>query len=348
MDIDLLSKMVKELILDNERVVLPGLGSFVAEIVPATFSDKGYTINPPYRKLYFRSKPDGDSDLIPFYAKSNSVSEEIAEKVIVDFVSELKAVLFQKKTVIFPGLGRLRATKENAVFFVADEELDIYPAGFGLEPISLKTHQESAEEVTAAVEGLRNILEEQIPAPQQEQQEQLDQQPEPQPEVQPEQQKAQAQVVTDVLNIVSNDQKIETNIVFVDDADEFADFEMVIEDKEEEIVEEEIFFTVEEMPKFRGGGLPEFRNWVQQNVKYPQIALENGIQGNVVIQFVVGPDGKMTNFKVLQSPDKTLADATIEVLKKANEMKNGWKPGKQRGKPVKVSFTLPVAFKIQN
>ena len=168
----------------------------------------------------------------------------------------------------------------------------------------------------------------------------------PEPEVQP--QKAQAQVVTDVLNIVSNDQKIETNIVFVDDADEFADFEMVIEDKEEEIVEEEIFFTVEEMPKFRGGGLPEFRTWVQQNVKYPQIALENGIQGNVVIQFVVGPDGKMTNFKVLQSPDKTLSDATIDVLKKANEMKNGWKPSKQRGKPVKVSFTLPVAFKIQN
>ena len=177
--------------------------------------------------------------------------------------------------------------------------------------------------------------------------EQIDNTRQDQPETPPEQQKAQAQVVTDVLNIVSNDQKIETNIVFVDDADDFDDFEMVIEDKEEDIVEEEIFFTVEEMPKFRGGGLPEFRNWVQNNVKYPQIALENGIQGNVVVQFVVGPDGKMTNFKVLQSPDKTLADATIEVLKKANEMKNGWKPGKQRGKPVKVSFTLPVAFKIQ-
>ena len=158
MDIDLLSKMVKELILDNERVVLPGLGSFVAEIVPATFSDKGYTINPPYRKLYFRSKPDEGSDLIPFYAKSNSVSEEIAEKVIVDFVTELKAVLFQKKTVIFPGLGRLRATKENNVFFVADEDLDIYPEGFGLEPISLKTHTATAVEVKAAVSDLKSIL----------------------------------------------------------------------------------------------------------------------------------------------------------------------------------------------
>ena len=162
MDIDLLSKMVKELILDNERVVLPGLGSFVAEIVPATFSDKGYTINPPYRKLYFRSKPDEGSDLIPFYAKSNSVSEEIAEKVIVDFVTELKAVLFQKKTVIFPGLGRLRATKENNVFFVADEDLDIYPEGFGLEPISLKTHTATAVEVKAAVSDLKSILTEPV------------------------------------------------------------------------------------------------------------------------------------------------------------------------------------------
>ena len=162
MDIDLLSKMVKELILDNERVVLPGLGSFVAEIVPATFSDKGYTINPPYRKLYFRSKPDEGSDLIPFYAKSNSVSEEIAEKVIVDFVTDLKSVLFQKKTVIFPGLGRLRATKENNVFFVADEDLDIYPEGFGLEPISLKTHTASAGEVKAVVSDLKSILTESV------------------------------------------------------------------------------------------------------------------------------------------------------------------------------------------
>ena len=178
--------------------------------------------------------------------------------------------------------------------------------------------------------------------------EQIDNTRQDQPEVQPEQQKAQAQVVTDVLNIVSNDQKIETNIVFTDDADDFDDFEIVIEEKEEEIEEEEIFVTVEEMPTFQGGGLPEFRNWVQSHVKYPQIALENGIQGNVVIQFVVGPDGKMTNFRVLQSPDKTLSDATIAVLEEANKLKKGWKPGKQRGKAVKVSFTLPVKFAIQN
>lgn len=166
MDIDLLSKMVKELILDNDRVVLPGLGCFVAEMVPSTFSDKGYTINPPYRKLYFRAKPDEGDALTKFYAKTNKVEMEVADKIIIDFVAELKSVLFTKKTVIFPGLGRMRATKENNVFFISDEELDIYPAGFGLEPISLKTHQESAEEVSAAVEGLKSILDETVHEPQ--------------------------------------------------------------------------------------------------------------------------------------------------------------------------------------
>ena len=158
MDIDLLSKMVKELILDNDRVVLPGLGSFVAEVVPSTFSDKGYTINPPYRRLFFRSKPDEGNELAEFYASTNQVDRIVAERIITDFVAELKPLLHSKKVIVFPGLGRLRATKENTVFFVADEDLDIYPAGFGLEPISLKTHQETKEEVSAAVVGLKSLL----------------------------------------------------------------------------------------------------------------------------------------------------------------------------------------------
>lgn len=168
MDIDLLSKMVKELILDNDRVVLPGLGSFVAEIVPSTFTDRGYTITPPYRRLYFRSKPDEGEMLVRFYAETNNVEPEMAERIIRDFVSELKSVLHVKKTVVFPGLGRLRATKENNVFFVADEDLDIYPAGFGLEPISLKTHEETPQEVAAAVEVLKEIIEEPVQEPIQE------------------------------------------------------------------------------------------------------------------------------------------------------------------------------------
>ena len=120
-----MSKMVKELILDNDRVVLPGLGSFVAEIVPSTFSDRGYTINPPYRRLFFRSRPDEGDMLAKFYAESNNVQPEIAERIINDFIAELKNVLHTRKTVVFPGLGRLRATKENNIFFVADEDLDI-------------------------------------------------------------------------------------------------------------------------------------------------------------------------------------------------------------------------------
>jgi protein TonB len=161
---------------------------------------------------------------------------------------------------------------------------------------------------------------------------------------QPEQQKAKTQVLADVLTIVSNDTKIETpDLLFSDDASAFDDFEFEVEEVVETIVEEEIFVTAEEMPTFQGGDLSKFRNWVQSNVKYPQIALENGIQGNVVIKFVVEKDGKLSNIQVLQSPDKTLADAAVQVLQKSPK----WKPGKQRNKPVRVTYTLPVSFKIQ-
>ena len=163
MDIDLFSKMIKELILDNDRVVLPGLGCFVAEMVPATFSDKGYTINPPYRRLYFRAKPDTDDSLVNFYAETNGLDRGVACRILGDFIAELRTIIYTKKLVVLPGLGRLRATKENNIFFIPDEDLDIYPAGFGLEPISLKTHKETAQEVSAAVVGLRSILDDVVP-----------------------------------------------------------------------------------------------------------------------------------------------------------------------------------------
>lgn len=159
MNIDLLSKMVGELILDYDRVSLPGLGAFVAEMVPAIFADKGYTINPPYRKLSFRSGAQSDTVLSDFYASSNNIQKEYAERVVTEFIAELKTVLFSKKIVVFPGLGRLRATKENNVFFVPDEDLDIYPEGLGLEPVSLKSHIQTPAEVSAAVSGLRAMVE---------------------------------------------------------------------------------------------------------------------------------------------------------------------------------------------
>ena len=150
--------MVYDLILGNDRVTLPGVGTFVAEMVPATFTDRGYTINPPYRKLSFRSSGPADTLLVDLYAASVNVSKEVAERVLGEFLSELKAVLFAKKTVVFPGLGRLRATRENNIFFVADEFLDIFPEGFGLEPLSLKARRETVEEISRSVEQLGEIL----------------------------------------------------------------------------------------------------------------------------------------------------------------------------------------------
>lgn len=159
MDIDLLAKMVRDIILEKDEVALPGLGMFVAEFVPASFSDKGYTINPPYKRLSFRQvdKPD-DMTLALLYAKANNIGEDTAAHFVNDFLVGLKNLLMEKKNVLLPGLGKLRATRENTFFFIADEDLDIYPEGFGLEAVSLKTHQETVSEVAETMAGLRSIL----------------------------------------------------------------------------------------------------------------------------------------------------------------------------------------------
>ena len=164
MDIDLLAKMVGELILDNDEVSLPGVGTFVAEVMPSSFSDKGYTINPPYRKLSFRQRETSDGLLAALYARANGVDEQTAASILGKFLSELRETLKVRKTVIFPGLGRLRATRENNFFFIPDEDLNIYPEGFGLEPLSLKTHVETEDDMRAAVASLQQILDEPAPA----------------------------------------------------------------------------------------------------------------------------------------------------------------------------------------
>lgn len=159
MDIDLLAKMVGDLILEHDEVALPGVGTFVAEMVGASFSDKGFVINPPYRKLSFRQR-EGDPDLlIDFYARTNSLDKATASRILSQFLSEMKEILKTKKYIIFPGLGRLRATRENLFFFVPDEDLNIYPEGFGLESVSLKSHEEVAEiaELTETVDALADI-----------------------------------------------------------------------------------------------------------------------------------------------------------------------------------------------
>lgn len=158
MDIELLSKMIGELVRDRSEVGLPGLGSFVSEFVPASFSDRGYTINPPYKRVTFVPGQAEDDSLVKLYAQSNDIDEDQSRAILLHFLEETKKVLIDKKTVVFPGLGRLRATRQNNFFFITDESLDIYPEGFGLSPISLKNQEETAVELHHVVESLADIL----------------------------------------------------------------------------------------------------------------------------------------------------------------------------------------------
>ena len=159
MDIDQLTKIISDIILTRDEVTLPGLGSFVAEEVAASFSDKGYTINPPYRRLSFRPYQGKDNSLAEAFAKSENISVEDALAQLKDFLGKLKEVLKQRKSIIFPGLGHLRATKENNFFFVCDEEIMIYPEGFGLHPVSLKSrvHEPVELEKQAQSEALSRL-----------------------------------------------------------------------------------------------------------------------------------------------------------------------------------------------
>ena len=142
-------------------------------------------------------------------------------------------------------------------------------------------------------------------------------------------------VVSDMLEVVTNDTKIETEI-------DFAEFDMnqaieVAPVQTEEVFEEEIFIIVEEKASFMGGDEGTFRNWVQQRVKYPAIAQENGIQGKVIISFVV-------NIEVLRTPDSTLSDEAVRIIKSSPK----WTAAKQRNKSVRQKFVIPIDFRISD
>ena len=150
-------------------------------------------------------------------------------------------------------------------------------------------------------------------------------------------------VITDILNIVTNDEKIETSVDFAEFAEDVEIIQQVA--VEEEVIEDDQpFVKVEQMPSFQGGDLMTFRNWVMQKVKYPQIAQENNITGRVLLMFVIERDGSLTNIQVLQTPDSSLSDEAIRVLKSSPK----WTPGKQRNQAVRVKYTLPIDFRIQN
>lgn len=155
--------------------------------------------------------------------------------------------------------------------------------------------------------------------------------------------KVEVKVIADLLQVVTNDTKITTDVDFAE-FDEDTEVLQQVEVVEEEIAEDEPFFRVETMPSFQGGDLNTFRNWVQSNVRFPQIALENGIQGRVALSFVIERDGRLTNIQVLSTPDRSLSEAAVEVLERSPK----WTPGKQRNQTVRVKYTLPVDFRVQN
>lgn len=145
MDIELLSKMIVELVRVHDTVTLPGLGSFVSSGMPASFSDKGFTINPPYRKLSFVPGESGDRYLAELYSGSNGIDIAAGESILKAFLLETKEALKQQKSIALPGLGRLRATRDNKFFFVEDADAKIGFEEFGLEPVSLKNHTPAVE-----------------------------------------------------------------------------------------------------------------------------------------------------------------------------------------------------------
>ena len=149
--------------------------------------------------------------------------------------------------------------------------------------------------------------------------------------------------VSNILQVIENDSQMQTDIDPAD-LDVFDIVEVIPQARDEQIEDEQIFLRAETMPSFQGGDLNAFRVWVLQNVKFPQLALENGVKGRVVLSFVIDKDGRLTNIEVLQSPDRTLTEEAVRVLNKSPK----WSPGKQRDQVVRVKYTLPVDFRMQN
>lgn len=148
--------------------------------------------------------------------------------------------------------------------------------------------------------------------------------------------------VTEVLNIVEDDVEIEDELEIEDtEADQETAVEIVEIDDEEEEDEAQVFYIVENMPEFPGGD-SELRKYINQNVKYPEIAKENGIQGRVFIQFVVNKKGRVEQVKVVRGVDPSLDKEAVRVI----ESLPPWKPGSQRGKAVRVSFTVPINYQL--
>ena len=153
-------------------------------------------------------------------------------------------------------------------------------------------------------------------------------------------------VLSDQIDIVEDDIKVDDNFMSLeDDASLGVEIMDYVEEVKEEVVEEEAipFQLVEEKPSFNGGDANEFSKWVNSKLQYPEIAKENGVQGRVTLQFTVNPDGSVSNVKVLRGVDSSLDKEAVRVV----SMSPKWKPGKQRDRAVKVTYTFPVIFQLR-
>jgi periplasmic protein TonB len=151
--------------------------------------------------------------------------------------------------------------------------------------------------------------------------------------------------VIEVLTIIDDDVQLDEEFEFesteANDAT-IIDAKPVIGEEKTNEAESEIFVIVEDMPEFPGGEV-QLRKWIAANIKYPVIAAENGIQGKVYVQFVVDKDGSITNARIARGVDPSLDQEALRVVNNLPK----WKPGMQRGKPVRVSYTVPINFQLQ-
>ena len=147
----------------------------------------------------------------------------------------------------------------------------------------------------------------------------------------------------DILEIVDDDAEVEEDIMAsTEDQVEWVDLDEIdYVEVEPEPEEEEIFMVVEDAPEFPGG-TQALLDYLRKNIKYPPICRENGIQGRVLVSFVVNKDGAIVEPQVVKSVNKQLDQEALRVI---STMPN-WKPGKQRGKPVRVKYTVPVNFRL--
>lgn len=138
MDSGFFADIVRETLAERGCASLPGMGCLVTEQVPAFFSDKGFTINPPYQKVVFRAAGEEDKTLIERYASDNNVTVEVASEIVGSYVASLEKELRVSRAVRLPGLGYLRLTHDGNVFFVEEEGLSLFPGYDLLEPVSLR------------------------------------------------------------------------------------------------------------------------------------------------------------------------------------------------------------------